>query len=177
MAIRIIIGAFLTLAGTASLLLGILFIIAALGVTSRYVAGAVLMFLGIALLAPGFIIFRRGMAVTPESIRGKILRLARRQGGRIPEEAAYAEAGHGAETEREIRNFLTWGLAKKTVEGSTAYLVFSDLQITLVLKKCPHCGNDYPVRDTVEQCPTCGSDLKMVKANVSDDDRFFMDAD
>ena len=175
MVIKIIFGAFITLAGIASLLLGILFVIAALGVMSRYVTGGVLVSLGIALIIPGVAIFRRGMAVTPKSIRGKILRLARRNGGRLSEEAIFAETGHGTETDLEVRNFISWGLAEKTTEGGQPFLVFRDLQMKLVLKKCPHCGNDYPVRGDVEQCPSCGSDLKMVKTSVPDDGKFFMD--
>jgi hypothetical protein len=53
---------------------------------------------------------------------------------------------------------------------------FEDVQAKLVLKKCPYCGNDYPVRDDIERCPTCGSDLKLQRtALAKGEDKFSMD--
>jgi rRNA maturation protein Nop10 len=34
-------------------------------------------------------------------------------------------------------------------------------------KKCPYCGNDYPVRDDIEKCPACGGDLKVNRSMLA----------
>jgi len=61
--IRIAAGAVLTLGGVASLLLGLLLVIAAMGAAAGYVAGAIFAALGIALMAAGIVVFRRGLAL------------------------------------------------------------------------------------------------------------------
>jgi rRNA maturation protein Nop10 len=43
----------------------------------------------------------------------------------------------------------------------------------MVLKKCPYCGNDYPVRDDIERCPTCGGDLKLHRTALAQDEKKF----
>ncbi len=53
-------GAVLALVGTASLLLGLLLIIAALGTTAGYVAGAIFTVMGVVSIIVGTAVFRRG---------------------------------------------------------------------------------------------------------------------
>jgi hypothetical protein len=46
----------------------------------------------------------------------------------------------------------------------------------ILLKKCPYCGSDYPVRDDIKRCPACGGDLKTDRAAIArGEDKFSMD--
>jgi len=52
-------------------------------------------------------------------------------------------------------------VAEERIRDNRRVYVFESFQVKLVLKKCPYCGNDYPVRDDIERCPSCDGDLTM----------------
>ena len=39
--------------------------------------------------------------------------------------------------------------------------------MNFIIKKCPYCGKDYPVRDDIEICPLCGGDLKLHRSAIA----------
>jgi rRNA maturation endonuclease Nob1 len=39
------------------------------------------------------------------------------------------------------------------------YYVFAGLKQSRMVKKCPYCGNEYPVNTPGRTCPSCGGNL------------------
>ena len=176
MTLQIIMGSVLTIVGILALFLGVIFLAGSKGMVPRLITGGVLCSLGSAALGAGIILFRKGMRSSPEGIRKELLRLAKRNNGEISDDAIIASLGSSDTVKFVIADVVRMGVARETVkDGRTVYL-FKDFQLALVFKKCPYCGNDYPVRDNIERCPSCGGDLKLAKVSLgADGDVYSMD--
>lgn len=174
---KIFIGAFSSVIGLPGAVLGFLFLAAARGDSSRQATGIILVAAGIFLAAGGIFLFLKGMAMRPAGIRARLLKLARRGNGELTPEEITAALGDSDAVRAEMNIFLRSGLAKETVKENRKIYLFSDFQHHLIMKACPYCGNDYPVRDDIERCPTCGGDLKLKSETTSlEDDPWYMDS-
>lgn len=178
MTLGIIFGACISVIGFLSAFLGILFIIASGEKSSRLSAGILFVLTGIAFTTVGIRIFRRAVRFSPSGIRKRLLKLARINHGELSQEAVIGELGDSDDVRRQIKELLARGIAKEIIRNNRVFFSFPDFQLELVVKQCPYCGNDYPVRDEIERCPSCGGDLKMHKSRLADsDDKFSMDDD
>ncbi len=178
MTLQIILGALLSVAGALASVLGILFLIASHGIPSRLVAGFILGSAGLALLVAGVIMFRRGLRTSPGGIRREILRLAKMNNGVLAEEAVIGALGTSDTVRFQLADMVRRGIALERTKDNRLVYHFEDFQANLVLKKCPYCGNDYPVRDDIERCPSCGGDLKMHRTALArGEESFSMDED
>ncbi|MBN2078730.1 MAG: zinc ribbon domain-containing protein [Spirochaetes bacterium] len=178
MTLQVILGALISVAGFLAAGLGVLFLIASHGIASRLIAGFVLGGAGIAAFALGVIMFRRGMRASPGGIRKEILRLARMGNGEVTEEAVTGALGSSDTVRFQLIDLVRSGVARELRKDNRTVYLFEDFQAKLVLKKCPYCGNDYPVRDDIERCPSCGGDLKMHRSALArEDTSYSMDED
>jgi len=176
MNLKIFTGAFLSVMGILSILLGILFIIASKNEGSRLVTGTVLIAVGSLLLIPGILLFRQGIHLTPGGIGKRILKLARKHNGELSMDVITAELGDSDAVRFKLVEMTRQGISEEIKKDGRLFYIFRDFQTKLLVKKCPYCGNDYPVRDNIENCPSCGGDLKIKNESVTiDDDRFSMD--
>jgi hypothetical protein len=176
MTLGIIFGAFLSIIGFLSIFLGILFVIASRERGSRLSAGIIFVLAGIALVTVGIRIFRRAIRFSPSGIKKRLLKLARINHGELSEEAIIGELGNSDDVRIQVQDLIAQGIAKEITRNNRRFFSFPDFQLELVVKQCPYCGNDYPVRDVIERCPSCGGDLKMHKSRLADsDDKFSMD--
>ncbi len=175
MTLGIIFGALLSVIGFLSFFLGILFLIAAKGESSRLRAGALFIFAGCALLVVGIRIFRKSIRSSPAGIRKRLLTLARKNHGEVSREAIIGELGDSDDVRTEIQKLISGGIAQEIIRDNRRLYSFPDFQLEIVFKKCPYCGNDYPVREGIERCPSCGGDLKMYKSRLASADKFSMD--
>jgi hypothetical protein len=176
MTLGIILGAFFAIVGFLSSLLGILFLIASGERGSRLRAGIIFILSGVILLTVGIRIFRRAMLFSPAGIKKRLLKLARMNHGEISEEAIIGELGNSDDVRLQIQELIAGGTARELTRNNRRFYSFPDFQLELVMKQCPYCGNDYPVRDEIERCPSCGGDLKMHKSRLAhSEDKFSMD--
>lgn len=167
---RIFLGAILCLAAIGLTLLGILFLIAARSDSHRLPVGMAMLVAGICLLAAGVTIFRQGIRQSPERIQQEILDLARRNHGEVSREVIASAMGTSDLVEQQVRALVEKGVARPSLKEGRRILVFPEYLLELVVKRCPFCGNDYPVRDEAEKCPGCGADLKISRERVAGPD-------
>jgi len=167
---RIFLGAVLCVSALGLVLLGLLFLIASRSDGHRLPVGMAMLVAGLCLLAAGVTVFRQGIRQSPERIQQEILGLARRNHGEVSRETLDAALGSGDLVEQQVRALVERGVARQSSREGRRILVFPDYLLELVVKKCPFCGNDYPVRDEVEKCPGCGADLKISREKVSGPD-------
>jgi hypothetical protein len=167
MTLQIILGALLSVIGLLSAGMGLIFLIGSHGIASRLAAGYIMGAGGLALLVTGIILFRRGSRYSPEGIRKELLRLARMNNGELTDEAIAGSLGSSDAVGFQVAALLKEGIAVEQMRDNRRLYLFEDFKLKMVLKKCPHCGNDYPVRDDIEECPTCGSDLKVTRSMLA----------
>jgi hypothetical protein len=167
MAFKIITGSALIITGLVSELMGLFFIIASSGMTSRIAAAGIFFTAGLPLLIFGFRMFRGGMVLRPELVRNAILKTAAAHNGEITKEIITGAAGWDDIVVFEINDFIKKRIAKTEEKDGRTIYIFPEFQIKYVINKCPFCGNDYPVRDDVQKCPSCGGDLKFLQIKSS----------
>ncbi|HNX23299.1 MAG TPA: zinc ribbon domain-containing protein [Spirochaetota bacterium] len=167
MAFKIITGSAMIITGLVSELMGLLFIIASSGMSSRLVAAGIFFTSGLPLLIFGFKMFRGGMVLRPELVRKGILKAAAAHNGEISKEAVTEAAGWDDIVIYEINDMIKKRIAKAEERDGRTFYIFPEYQIKYVINKCPFCGNDYPVRDDVQKCPSCGGDLKFLQIKSS----------
>jgi hypothetical protein len=173
---KIIGGAALFIFGLALLLLGIMFIIVSSERGSRLVTGVILAVFGLLLLLIGIRLFRAGISVSPAVIKEKILKLAGKNHGELPEDVITGAIGTSDTLDFQLQSMINSRIAKKTFRKGRTFYLFSQFNMELVVKKCPYCGNDYPVRDDIESCSSCGGNLKVsVERIKGKDDSYSMD--
>ncbi len=176
MTLRIIGGAVLFILGLALLVLGIMFIIASGDEMRRIITGIILSSSGLLLLATGIRFYRKGISISPERIKEKILKLASQNHGELPENVIIGEIGKSDILDFQLISMINAGIAKKTFRDGQTLFLFSQFNMKLVVKQCPYCGNDYPVRDDIETCSSCGGDLKVsIERKMDEDNSYSMD--
>jgi hypothetical protein len=167
MIIKTIIGAFFSIAGILSSFLGVMFLIASGEKSSRLTSGIILVACGVPVLIAGARLFVKGIGMGPAAVRKRLIRLAKMNHGELTEDAIEAEFG-GSDTARfQLGDLLKSGIASESGGGGRRVYIFPEFQLELIMKKCPYCGGDYPVSETVERCPNCGGDLKMQKSRLA----------
>ena len=98
--------------------------------------------------------------------------------GELTEEAITAELDDSDDVKFQLNDLVKLGVAKESLRNGKTVYQFENLQVKLVFKQCPYCGNDYPVRDDIQQCPSCGGDLKMHRSAIAGkNEKFSMDED
>jgi len=174
--VKIIIGSFLILLGASAFFLAFVFFISSQGEGKRLIVAAVSSILSSVSIFFGIQFIRSWNASNPKKIRERILQLARKNHGKISDEALTGEIGDSDAVRSVLQFFLTYKIAFRKNEGPITVYEFPDFHLELVVKQCPYCSNDYPIRDDVEVCPSCGGDLKTITQRVqSDDDAFNLD--
>jgi hypothetical protein len=173
---KIILCALGILAGAVFFLLGLMFCIASSGQLQRLIVGVVLAVAG----AGGVFFGLRGVlaqvALKPEKIREKIFRLAKMHHGKVAENVILAEAGQSDAASEVIEKMRNSGELQVSHQAGKTIILFPQFFLSQVMKKCAFCGNDYPVRDTIEKCPSCGADLSMETVAIdSAEEKYSMD--
>ena len=176
MTLQVIFGALLSVIGILSSALGLIFFIGSHGIGSRLAAAGILGTAGVIMFVIGVIMFRRGSRFSPAGIRKELLRLARMNNGELTEEAIIGTLGTSDTVNVQLAALVREGVASERMRDNRKLYVIENVQMKMVLKKCPYCGNDYPVRDDIERCPTCGGDLKLHRTALAlNEKKFSMD--
>ena len=173
MTLQIIFGALLSVIGILFSVLGLIFFIGSHGISSRIVSAGILGIAGIGVLVLGVVMFRRGSRFSPSGIRKELLRLSRMNNGEITEEAVVAALGKSDAVKVQLAAMVREGVALERMRDNRKLYVIENLQMKMIIKKCPYCGNDYPVRDDIERCPSCGGDLKLHRTALAQNEKKF----
>jgi DNA-binding transcriptional ArsR family regulator len=148
----------LIVVGVLLALLGLIFLLA----PGKAVKGLIM--LAVAGVIIGFAASRlKAMAaLTPESIEKQLASLAAASGGEITVSEAVGRLGISAElVTAGLQRLQQRGMATIELRDGTEYYAFAGLKETRVTKKCPYCGNEYPVSSGLRTCPSCGGNLEV----------------
>ena len=145
-------------------ILGLVFLIGNQGKTGTAATGIIMLVIGLA--AGGFTLHKLGqlMASTPDRIDQRVLNLAAMSGGDLTAgEVAGALNMSAQEADASLGRLVGRGLAtlKTNPDGQIVYVVAGLAEVRKV-KRCPYCGNEYPVADPKRTCPSCGANLEIV---------------
>mgnify|MGYP005852604929 FL=1 len=159
------VAAILAIVASVPLLtLGILFLVAAVSRPERFLVAAILLAAGSGLLAAGITIMRRAAETAPEALANGAIALARRSGGEVTAEQLQAEYRISLTQAQEVLAGLqARGQATPEQRSGRVVYVVAGLQPSLVVRRCPHCGSTFPVRQALYKCPHCGGDLDIAK--------------
>ncbi|MFH1810029.1 MAG: hypothetical protein ABIJ09_14885 [Pseudomonadota bacterium] len=157
-----VMGALVVVVGLALLALGVLFLIAAQGHTSRYLVALGGLAAGALGLSLGVRWFKLGASRTPEALRAELLRLAEQHSGEISEADAMAALGSRWTLAGPVLQQLTeQGLCRRERKAATTYFVFPGLLARLAVRRCVHCDAELPLDDTLATCPRCGGRIEI----------------
>lgn len=151
----------LAVLGVGLVLLGLLFLLGAAGMTRRYLVAAVSLAAGAVLAGLGIRFFRQADRITPAYLRAEILDMARRHNGEVSE--ADLRAGLGRRfprAEKVIVRMRNEGLCQQRRRGVELYYVFADMLPRLTVRRCAYCGAELPLDLELSSCPNCGGSIK-----------------
>lgn len=148
----------LLLLGVLLALVGLVFLLA----PGRAVKGIILLGIGGALI--GFAASRlKVMAqLSPEGVEQQLTAMATGANGELTVTSA-AGVTHLDETliRAALDRLLQQGMVKLEHREGVEYYLFPGLHETKMVKKCPYCGNEYPVNQHLRTCPSCGGNLEV----------------
>jgi len=148
----------LMLLGVLLALVGLVFLLA----PGRAVKGIILLGIGGALI--GFAASRlRVMAqLSPAGVEQQLTAMATGANGELTVTSA---AGVTHLDEALIRaaldRLMQQGMVKLEHREGVEYYLFPGLHETKMVKKCPYCGNEYPVSQHLRTCPSCGGNIEV----------------
>jgi len=146
------------------LVLGILFLIVAATGPSRMLVATVF------LLVAGLLLFwsdstlRRLAETSPQALNTGIKHLARTLGGEVTVAQVQAEfhipqkMALGA-----LEKMLGQGECQREQRAERDVYIFKSVMPAKVLKRCPYCGSQFPVKAALAKCPNCGASLETTK--------------
>lgn len=148
----------LMLAGVLLALLGLLFLLARRPATESLIPLAI----GIALI--GFAASRlKVMAeLSPEGVEQQLTAMATGANGEVTVTSAAGVTHLDEATIRAgLQRLIEQGMVKVEHREGVEYYLFPGLHEQKMVKKCPYCGNEYPVAQHLRTCPSCGGNLEV----------------
>lgn len=147
--------------GVLACAFGLLFLVGAGGVASRYVVAAVGLALGAAAIGTGVVLGRRADRWSPERVRAELLELAKRRMGELSAVDIDALLGERRQVGRTVLDELVRaGLARTTNRDGATWFLFEGLLARMTIRTCPYCRHEASLNVDVQVCPRCGGDLR-----------------
>lgn len=168
-----LLGYLLIIVSIPLFLLGLLFLIASGGASSRLIVGFVGIIAGSGLGFLGGIFIKTAFSLTPEQILNSILSLAKRNNGYLTKEAIIAELGNYPQVEKVIQSILIKQTAIVDYSTGRQTYVFPDFLHEIIVKMCVYCNSEYPLRDPIQKCTQCGGDIKLQKGKIEKRNEIF----
>jgi len=138
--------------------LGLVFVIA----PGRAGTGLVMLVLGIAIIGFAASRLKAMQALSPQGVEQQITRVAADSNGDLTVGALAGQTGLPEGAVRDgLQRLLDKGLAKIEWRDGIEHYVFAGLKQEKMIKKCPYCGNEYPVSQAGRTCPSCGGNLEV----------------
>jgi len=171
----IFIGILFSFLGASSFIVGLLFLIASQGSSSRLFTGFILLLISVVLIVLGIKFILKAIKNSPTFIKSKILKLAKINNGSFTDEILLESLGNSFIVESTMKELLENKVSEEKVVNERKQYVFEDFQQKILEKKCPYCGNDFDINKMTETCPGCGGDLKLKSSQVSAGNLYSMD--
>ncbi len=170
---RKVIGYIIILIAVLFFLMGLIFIIASGGSSSRLVPGIILIISGSLLGFLGGSILKTGFDLSPSQVINSILSLAKINNGYLKKEAIIAELGTYPQVEKAMEKMLIDRTAVLDTSGQRPTYIFPDFLHEIVVKYCSYCNTEYPLRDPIQKCSQCGGSITLKKGRIERSDQIF----
>lgn len=155
---------FAIVAAIPLLVFGVVFLIAAASVPSRFSVALVLLVFGAALLAWGALTLRRLAEISPEALATGIVDLARRLGGEVTVAQVQAEFRIPSEMALgALERLRGRGDCQREQRKDHDVYLFKSVMPAKAIKRCPYCGSEFAVKSAMRDCPNCGANLEILK--------------
>lgn len=148
----------LLLLGALVALLGLVFLLA----PGRASKGLIMLAIGGALIAFAASRLRALAALSPEGVEQALTAMANGANGEVTVTSAAGVTHLDEATIRAgLQRLLEQGMVQIERRDGVDYYLFPGLREQKVVKKCPYCGNEYPVSQHLRTCPSCGGNLEV----------------
>ena len=151
------------LVGALMLGLGLLFLCASIRAPQRLILAALLIVIGGAGVAWAGTTWRRLSEIEPKRLADRIVGMAKLQ-GKFETTAAEAVAelsAPAANVQAALEILQSRGDAVPEQRDDRRVYVFPNLKETKVVRRCPYCGVQFPVKQAITQCPNCGGNIEL----------------
>jgi DNA-directed RNA polymerase subunit RPC12/RpoP len=147
------------------LTVGMIFLCAASGNSTRLLVAIACLILGAGLAAWAGTSLRRLREQSPEQLSARIVALARAGGhGEISLVQVVAELKVPTEAAQAALDLLqSKGEAVREARQDRQVYVFPGLQEVRYIRRCSHCGTEYSIKTPLSECPRCGGQVEVVK--------------
>jgi len=148
----------LMLLGAGLGLLGLVFLIA----PGRAMTGLVMLIIGVALVGFAASRMRTMQALSPEGVEQHLTSVAADANGDLTVTALAGQTGLADGIVRDgLERLMNKGLVERELREGTEHYLFPGLKQEKMTKKCPYCGNEYPLSQAGRTCPSCGGNLEI----------------
>jgi hypothetical protein len=148
----------LMLVGALLGVLGLVFLIA----PGRAGTGLVMLIIGLALVAFAASRMKTMKGLSPEGVEQQITSVAAAANGDVTVSALAGETGlEDGLLRAGLERLLNKGMLQVELRDGTDHYLFPGLRQEKMVKKCPYCGNEYPVAQAGRTCPSCGGNLEV----------------
>jgi len=151
------------LVGALMLGLGLLFLCASIRAPQRLILAALLIVIGGAGVAWAGTTWRRLSEIEPKRLADRIVEMAKLQ-GKFETTAAEVVAelsAPAANVQAALEILQSRGDAVPEQRDDRRVYVFPNLKETKVVRRCPYCGVQFPVKQAITQCPNCGGNIEL----------------
>jgi hypothetical protein len=151
------------LVGALMLGLGLLFLCASIRAPQRLILAVLLIVIGGAGVAWAGTTWRRLSEIEPKRLADRIVEMAKLQ-GKFETTAAEAVAelsAPAANVQAALEILQSRGDAVPEQRDDRRVYVFPNLKETKVVRRCPYCGVQFPVKQAITQCPNCGGNIEL----------------
>ncbi len=107
--------------------------------------------------------WRRLSEIEPKRLADRIVEMVRLQ-GKFETTAAEAVAGlaaPAASVQAALEALQSRGEAVPEQRDDRRVYVFPNLKESKVVRRCPYCGAEFPVKQAITQCPNCGGVIEL----------------
>ena len=143
--------------------LGLLFLCASIREPQRLVLAALLIIVGGGGVAWAGTTWRRLSEIEPKRLADRIVEMAKLQGKfeMTAAEAVAELAAPAANVQAALAVLGSRGDAVPEQRDDRRVYVFPNLKESKVVRRCPYCGAQFPVKQAITQCPSCGGNIEL----------------
>ncbi len=142
------------------MVLGIIFLCAAMQNPSRFWLAGILLAGGAGLAAWSGRELRLAQALKPEELGKRITALAAAGDAEVTLAQVVADLQVSDEVALSALDYLSaQGVCHFERREDRQVYVFPGLHEGRVVRRCPYCGREFGVRDAIHQCPNCGGTI------------------
>lgn len=153
----------LVLLGALLGLLGLIFIIAAAQEPAHGPAGWIMLGIAVALIIFAASRLRAMKTLSPEGVEQQITAVAAGANGEVTVASVAGVTGlDDAHIRQGLERLVSKGMARLDHRDGTDYYLFAGIKLEKKIKRCPYCGNEYPLAQAGRTCPSCGGNLEIV---------------